>query len=521
MNDLHLYTKRFFTFRFLSYDLPAGLVVFLVALPLCLGIALASGAPLFAGLLTGIVGGMVVSLLSGSQLSVSGPAAGLTVIVLNAIATLGSFEAFLLAVTLAGAIQLIMGFLRAGVIANYFPSSVIKGMLAAIGIILIMKQLPHAVGYDADYEGDFAFLQADKENSFSELINILNKINPGAAVISIISIAIMLLWPRISSARLKMIPAGLLVVITGIVLNIAFKNTALELRNVHLVNIPSISSLHDARSVLHFPDFSQFGNPAIYVTAITLAIVASLETLLSIEAVDKLDPLKRVSHPDAELKAQGIGNMVAGLLGGLPMTAVIVRSSANVQSGGKTKLASFVHGCLLLIAVILLPSVINRIPLAALASILLITGYKLAGVPLFREMYRSGRNQFIPFVITIAAIVFTDLLKGIAIGMVVGIFFILRRNMKNPYFFHKEEYHKGEPVHLVLSEDVSFLNKASILTTLEEIPEEAHVIIDGSQSRFIDYDVLEIIENFKENAIHRDIKVDLVNINRSYEVVQE
>jgi MFS superfamily sulfate permease-like transporter len=500
--------------------MPSGFVVFLVALPLCLGIALASGAGLFAGLITGIVGGVVVSLFSRSQLSVSGPAAGLTVIVLNAIETLGSYQAFLLAVIIAGALQIILGFVKAGTIANYFPSCVIKGMLAAIGIILILKQIPHVFGYDADYNGDFTFIQMNAENSFSAIANMINKTHAGAIIIGLVSLLILIIWERPFFKKLRLLPVSLVVVIVGIVLNELFAATGsmLSLRDAHLVNIPSLSNAADFKTAFVRPDFSQWQNPGVYLTAVTLAIVASLESLLSIEAIDQLDPLKRVSPANHELKTQGIGNIVSGFLGGLPMTAVIVRGSANVSSGAKTKASSFFHGIFLLAAVLLFPSFINKIPLAALAALLLMVGYKLAKVSLFKAIYKMGWDQFVPFMVTIAAIVLTDLLKGIAVGMAVGIFYILRRNLRNPYYFHRDEYDPAKPIRIELAQEVSFLNKSSILYTLDEIPENSRVIIDGSNSGFIDYDVLEIIDNFRENAVHKDITVELINIKPVYKI---
>jgi carbonic anhydrase len=503
------YTKTF------KHDLPAGLVVFLVALPLCLGIALASGAPLFAGLITGIVGGVLVALLSGSQLSVSGPAAGLTVIVLTAINKLGSYEAFLLAVVFAGILQIVFGLIRAGTVANFFPSSVIKGMLAAIGIILILKQIPHAFGYDEDYVGDFAFEQGDKENTFSEIMNLFERSQPGAIVISLLSLIILIMWEGRFFKKLVMLPGPLVVVVVAILINqfIFPLNPGLQIGGNHLVNIPMANSLNEFMSLFTLPDFSQIANKEVYFTAATIAIIASIETLLSLEAIDKLDPQKRISPPNRELFAQGAGNIVAGMLGGLPMTAVIVRGSANVSSGAKTKMSSFYHGVLLLGSFLLIPQTLNMIPLAALAAVLLMIGYKLNNVSLYRQIYRAGWDQFIPFIVTIIAIVLTDLLIGIGIGMAVAIFFILMRNMKNTYSFQKEKLKGGEAIHLILSEEMSFLNKGSVLETLRNLPPESHVIIDGSRSNYIDYDVLEVIHDFSHHGAHtKKIKVELINI---------
>lgn len=504
----------------LKNDLPAGLVVFLVALPLCLGIALASGAPLFSGLITGMVGGIVVSLFSNSSLSVSGPAAGLTVIVLNAIVTLGSYPAFLLAVVLAGVLQILLGAIKAGTIGNYFPSSVIKGMLAAIGIILIIKQIPHAVGYDKDYEGNMVFDHLDKDHVFNQISEVINQASAGAIIISSISLFVLLIWETKAFSKVKIIPAPLVVVVLGVIINNLFgDDSALTISQKHLVQIPMASNVNDFIGLFTLPDFNQWANKDIYIIAVTLAIVASLETLLSVEAVDKLDPKKRNTSTNRELKAQGIGNIVAGMIGGLPMTAVIVRGSANVNSGAQTKFSAFSHGCFLFLAIILAPKFINQIPLASLAAILLTVGYKLTKVTLFKNMYKIGWDQFIPFIVTIVAIVFTDLLKGIAVGMAVGVFYILRANMRNSYFFHREEIHgKKEIVKIILAQEVSFLNKASILQTLDQLPENSTVIIDGSQSEFIDYDVLEIIQDFKINAHYKNIDVELVGIKEIYSV---
>lgn len=504
------------TFKYLRYDLPAGLVVFLVALPLCLGIALASGAPLFSGIIAGIVGGTIVASASGSSLSVSGPAAGLTVIVHNAITTLGSYEVFLLAVALAGLFQIILGYLKAGIIGYYFPSNVIKGMLAAIGIILILKQIPHAVGYDIDNEGDFDFIQADGENTFSEILNSFDHIHPGAVIIAAISLIILIMWDRAikRSAFFKVVPGALVAVIVGILINEWYKigNPELYLTGEKLVQLPVANSAKEFVNQFTLPDFSGLKNYQVYVVALTIAIIASLESLLSVEAVDKLDPYKRNTNTNSELKAQGLGNLVSGLIGGLPLTAVIVRSSANVHAGAKTKLSAIIHGLLLLLSVIGIASVLNKIPLACLAALLLVVGYKLAKISLFKSMYKLGWDQFLPFVVTVIAIQFSDLLKGIAIGMAVSVFFILRNNYKRAYFFHKEEHHEGGKITIQLAEDITFLNKGSIAITLSELPDNSSVIIDGSKSHNIDMDVLEIIHDFKSTAELKNIKLELKNI---------
>jgi MFS superfamily sulfate permease-like transporter len=504
-------------FSNLKYDLPASMVVFLVAVPLCLGIALASGAPLFSGIIAGIVGGIVVSLVSDSPLGVSGPAAGLAVIVLSAIQELGAFEIFLYAVVIAGIIQFILGLIKAGVIGYYFPSSVIKGMLSGIGIIIILKQIPHAFGYDADPEGDLAFAQVDGHNTFSELWFMLEAISPGALIITLISLAILILWERPFMKKVpafKVIQGPLVAVVTGILLHLAFsQNASLALMDQQVVNIPVAESLGGFFGQFTFPDFSQWNNPQVYVIAVTIAVVASLETLLCVEATDKLDPQKRVTPTNRELIAQGTGNMISGLIGGLPVTQVIVRSSANIQSGGRTKASAFFHGILLLISAMAIPKILNMIPLASLAAILLVVGYKLAKPSLFKEMFRLGRSQFIPFMVTIVGIVFTDLLVGIAMGMVVAIFHILWNNFKTPYHFDPREYTNGEPILIQLSEDVSFLNKASIQRTLNEIPDNAHVIIDASKTKTVHPDILEIIENFEANAETRDIQVKMIGFD--------
>ncbi len=507
---------KYFTTENLKTDFPASIVVFLVALPLCLGIALASGAPLFAGIITGIVGGIVVGSLSGSQLSVSGPAAGLTVIVLGAITKLGAYETFILAVVLGGVIQVLLGILKAGTIANYFPSAVIEGMLAAIGIILILKQIPHAVGYDKDYEGDESFIETGSQNTFTAIADALERINLGAVIISFASILIMIYWPKIK--RLSSVPAALLVVILGISVSQLFENTPLALKPEQMVNIPLVNSFSEFTGLFRFPDFGQIGNKDVWTVALTFAVVASLESLLSLEAVDKLDPHKRVSPTNRELVAQGCGNITSGLLGGLPLTAVIVRSSANVNAGAKTKLSGVMHGFWLLLSLLFIPGLINKIPLACLAAILILTGYKLARLPLFIKMWKHGRDRFIPFVVTIIAVVLIDLLTGVAIGMAIGVFFILRTNLRNPYFYTIDQTGDKKSISIHLAEEVSFLNKAAIQYTLDHLPRNSHVIIDGTRSRFIDPDVLEIIQNFAQGSVSKGINVELQNIREEYKV---
>lgn len=503
-------------FSELKSDFPAGLVVFLVAVPLCLGIALASGAPLFSGIIAGIVGGTVVALLSGSPLGVSGPAAGLAVIVLTAIQTLG-YETFLLAVVIAGALQVVLGYAKAGVIGYFFPSSVIKGMLSGIGLIIILKQIPHAFGYDGDPEGDFAFKQIDGETTFSALEHTFSAITPGALLISVLSLVILLLWQRPFIKKFKVfniVQGPLVVVVLGIVMQYMLADTAWNLAPEHLVSLPVAEGWGEFTSLFTLPNFSQWNNPAVWVTGFTIAIVASLETLLCVEATDKLDPYKRLTPTNQELKAQGVGNFISGLIGGLPVTQVIVRSSANIQSGGKTKASAFIHGLMLLGSVLAIPTVLNMIPLASLAAILIIVGFKLAKPSLFKEMYAQGKKQFIPFVVTIVAILFTDLLVGIGIGLAVAVFYILLNNYKTPYFVEDKRKDQGV-IHLELAEDVSFLNKASILLSLKKLPANSKVIIDASHTLHIDYDIKDIIMDYKANAAYKNIELEFIGLDEN------
>lgn len=504
-------------FKYAKNDIPAGIVVFLVAVPLCLGIALASGAPLFSGIIAGFVGGIVVTTFSGSPLGVSGPAAGLAVIVLSAIDELGSFETFLLAVVLAGIIQIVLGIIKAGIIGYYFPTSVIKGMLSGIGIIIILKQIPHALGYDMDPEGDFEFLQPDGHNTFSELIYAFQNLSVGAVIISVLSLIILILWERNFIKNLKVsqvIQGPLVAVVVGIVLTLVFAGMGdLALREDQVVNIPVSGSLTGFLSQFTFPDFSQILEKGVYVVAFTMAIVASLETLLCVEATDKLDPDKRLTPANQELIAQGIGNITSGLIGGLPITQVIVRSSANIQSGGKTKLSAFFHGVLILVSAIFIPHILNLVPLSALAAILFLVGYKLAKPSTFKEMYKKGISEFLPFIITILGIVFTDLLIGITMGLVTGFMYILWNNYRTPYHFDEEAYKEGEPIRIQLSEDVSFLNKAGIMHTLSHLPESSKIIIDGSRVSSIHPDILEMFEDFKHNAELKGIDFQVIGLN--------
>ena len=505
-------------FKDFKNDLPASIVVFFVALPLCLGIALASGAPLFAGIIAGIVGGIVVGIASGSPLGVTGPAAGLAVIVLTSIATLGSWPAFLLAVVLAGIIQLIMGFAKAGFIAYFFPSSVIKGMLTGIGLLIILKQIPHALGWDKDPIGDDAFLQADGQNTFSEITKAFDYVTPGAVLIAAISIAILILWDKVLTKKhriFQLLQGPIVVVILGIGMNYLFQAGTLNfsLADDQVVRLPVANTLMEFLSQFTFPDFSAITNIEVWKIAVVLAIVASLETLLCVEATDKLDPNKRVTPTNRELKAQGLGNIVSGLIGGLPLTQVIVRSSANISFGGKSKLSAIMHGLFLLISALTIAGMLNMIPLASLAAILIMVGYKLAKPMLFKDMYKLGWEQFIPFTATVVGILATDLLKGITIGLLFGIFYTLRHSYRNSHHMKEtittEEGH--QVYHLVLAEEVSFFNKASVIKQLEEIPGNSRVIIDCTKSKSIAHDVVELIREFRVNAISKNISVETIN----------
>lgn len=504
-------------FKNLKYDLPASLIVFLVAVPLCLGIALASGAPLFSGIIAGFVGGIVAGALSGSQLGVSGPAAGLAVIVLTAIQELEAFDIFLMAVVIGGIFQLALGFAKAGIIGYYFPSSVIKGMLSGIGIIIFLKQIPHAVGYDKDYEGSLTFNQPDGHNTFSELFYMFEAMSTGAIIISSVSILLLILWeqPFMKKIKLFQIVQGPLVVVgLGIILNLVFQNiNGLALNGEQVVSIPVADSIGGFIDQFTLPDFSAISNPTVWVTGVTIAIVASLETLLCLEATDKLDPFKRVSPANQELKAQGVANLVSGLIGGLPITQVIVRSSTNIQSGGRTKASAIFHGIILLVSAMAIPTLLNLIPLASLAAILFLVGYKLAKPALFKQMYALGQTHFVPFMVTILGIVFTDLLKGIGMGLAVAIFYVLYNNYKKPFLF-EDKHLKDGVLRLILAEDVTFINKASIQRTLSQIPDGAKVIIDASKTINIDYDVIEIIDEFEVNAKHRDIDLTIIERER-------
>jgi MFS superfamily sulfate permease-like transporter len=505
-------------------DFASGLVVFLVALPLCLGIALASGAPLFSGIISGIVGGIIVGFLSQSHISVTGPAAGLTAIVLTSITTLGSFETFLVAVFLAGILQLILGFIKAGSISNYFPTNVIEGMLSGIGVIIFLKQIPHAFGYDTDYEGDLDFLQMDGENSFSELTQVFGHIQLGSMLITLLSLFVLILWTKVDFLKkLKLVPAALIAVILSIIVNQFFiqTNSRFSIKPEHLVNLPVPKTFEEFKNIFIIPDFQSITNSKVWIVAATIATVASIETLLCIEAADRMDVQKRYTDTNVELKAQGIGNIVSSLLGGLPMTSVVVRTTANNAAGAKSKMSAIIHGLLLLLCVFSIPAILNKIPLATLAAVLLLIGYKLANPKIIKHFWDKGKYQFIPFIATFAAVVFTDLLKGVALGMIISIIFVLKGNMQRAYKFRKEEYKDGDIIHIDLAQEVSFLNKAAIKLTLDAIPENSKVVINASDTVYIAHDVLDLINEFKKiKSKEMKIKVKLVGFKEAYNLIE-
>lgn len=503
-------------FKTLKNDLPASVVVFFVALPLCLGIALASGAPLFSGLIAGIIGGIVVGGLSGSKIGVSGPAAGLAAIVLTAIGALGGYQNFLLAVVLGGIIQIVFGILKAGVIGYYFPSSVIKGMLTGIGIIIILKQIPHFFGYDADPEGDFAFFQVDGQNTFSEIFMALNNISLGSTLIAVIGLGVLLFWDKVLTKKSKIfqiIQGPLVAVILGILFFVFTKdNETFKISAKHLVSVPIPEDAASFLAQFSFPNFGAITNPEIWITAFTIALVASLETLLCVEATDKLDPDKNVTPTNRELLAQGTGNIISGLIGGLPITQVIVRSSANIQSGGKSKMSAIIHGFLLLISVILIPKLLNMVPLSVLAAILFIVGFKLAKPALFKKMYDLGWKQSVPFFVTVFGIVFTDLLMGIGLGLAVGIVVILLKSYQNSHFLHIEDNSNGKHrIKMTLAEEVTFFNKGAILKELDSLPRDTYLELDLLKTRYLDNDIIEILEDFSIKAKERNIDIKLIS----------
>ena len=491
-------------------DVPAGLVVFLVALPLCLGIAMASGAPLVSGLVAGIVGGLVVPAVSRAPLSVSGPAAGLTAIVLAGVADLGGFKAFLVATVLAGLLQMGLGALKAGGLGALVPSSVIKGMLAAIGLILILKQLPHALGYDVETFGSDAFLAPTGENTFSLITHALASIEWGAVLVAALSLAFLVLWPKTPFGKLPFLPAALVAVLVGTGVNLALVSFAPEfaLGATHLVSLPEVDGPAGLWAALHSPDWSALTNPATWTVAVTIALVASIETLLSVEAVDGLDPQRRATPTSRELVAQGLGNTVSGLLGGLPITSVIVRSSANVSAGGRTRLSAVVHGVLLFGAVLYLSPYIMMVPLACLAAVLLQVGYKLVRPSLVRRLWSHGLEQFVPFATTVVAILFTDLLRGVMVGLVVGLVFVLRNKAHRTFTLVDE----GEQVVLHINKDVSFIHVPALLGVLRGLPDGTRLKIDATGAEFIDFDIREKLADFVESAPLRGIEVELEGV---------
>lgn len=516
-------TKKVNLFANLKSDFASGLVVFLVALPLCLGIALASGAPPLAGVISGIVGGIVVGYLSQSHISVSGPAAGLTAIVLTAITELGSFDSFLLAVLIAGAIQLALGYLKAGSISNYFPNNVIEGMLAGIGVIIILKQIPHAFGYDPDFIGDLSFAQPDGKNTFSEIFNIVNHVQLGSILIALISLVILIFWNKVTFLqKIKLVPPALVAVVVSIVLNEFFiqSGSTLAIASEHLVRLPVPTNLQEFKNIIVTPNFYAITNSKVWIVGVTIAIVASIETLLCIEASDRMDALKRYSNTNVELKAQGIGNIISSLLGGLPMTSVVVRTTANNAAGAKSKMSAIIHGVLLLVSVLAIPAVLNRIPLATLAAVLLLVGYKLANPKTIIHFWKKDKiYQFIPFIATFVAVVATDLLRGVALGMIINIIFILIGNSKRAYNFNIEDYRDGDVIKIDLAQEVSFLNKAAIKDTLNKIPQNSKVEINASSTVYISHDVLDLITDFKEiKAKDLNLKVKLSGFKDGYDI---
>ncbi|MDN3695236.1 SulP family inorganic anion transporter [Chryseobacterium tructae] len=499
-------------------NFPSGLVVFLVALPLCLGIALASGAPPLSGVIAGIVGGLVVGFLSNSNISVSGPAAGLTAIVLTAITDLGAFELFLCAGIIAGLIQLVLGFVKAGSISNYFPNNVIEGMLAAIGIIIILKQIPHALGFDKDYEGNQSLFSNGL--NFGYFTELFGAIHIGAIIVTLVSVGILIAWDKIPALkRMKMLPGALVAVVIGILLNEMFKlsGSALAIGTEHLVSLPVPKSLDDFKNLITMPDFGGFTNPKVWIVGATIAIVASIETLLCIEASDRLDKQRRITDTNLELKAQGIGNLISSFIGGLPMTSVVVRSSANASAGATSKSSAMIHGVLLLVCVLTIPFILNLIPLATLAAVLILVGYKLAKPATFKHFWHLGKFQFVPFVATVVAVVATDLLKGVGIGLAISVFYILQGNMKRAYYLSREKLDDADGIKIKLAEEVSFLNKAAIKKTLKNIKSNSTVIIDARETSYITTDVLEMIQDFANiRAKEEDINVELLGFKTSY-----
>lgn len=499
-------------FTHVRNDIPAGVVLFLVALPLCLGIALASGAPLFAGIIAGVVGGLVVAFFSGSNLSVSGPAAGLASIVAAAIISLGDYRLFLVAVVLAGLFQVVIGILRAGTLGNYIPHSVIKGMLAGIGITIILKQFPHAVGYDKSFmDEEVAFAGIEWLNIFIDPIYALQDPHAGAVIVSVISLALLLAWDTKWMKRQRwsqLIPGALIAVALSILINEIFASSAphlyLSAERDHLVKLPIPESLSAFLGQLTFPDMTGFGKMAVWTTALTIAAVASVESVLSIEAIDKMDPEKRLTNVNRELVAQGVGNITSGLLGGLPVTSVIVRSSANVYAGGKTKLSAMVHGMLLLLSVLFIPTILNKLPYACLAAVLLVVGYKLSSVKLIRNMWKEGLSQFLPFIVTTILVVSTDILVGVGVGILASVFFVVRANRHAAISVVQE----GNNWLLRFNKDCSFVNKATLKNELRKIPDGAHLIVDARKALYVDHDIYETMSDYEATAAYKSINIE-------------
>lgn len=503
-------------FKSLKNDIPAGVIVFFVALPLCLGIALASGAPPFSGIIAGIIGGIVVGAISGSTLGVSGPAAGLAAIVLIAISSLGGYQNFLLAVVLAGLIQIALGFAKAGIIGNYFPSSVIKGMLTGIGVIIIMKQIPHFFGYNGSPESDWGLFEISGTGVFREMAQGVSQISLGSTIIATLSLGILILWDQVlvKKARIfQLIQGPLVAVVLGILYQkFLGSHPVWGIPASQLVNVPIPEDFDSFLGQFSFPNFAALNNPDVYLVAFTIALVASIETLLSVEATDKIDPQKRNTPANRELIAQGAGNLVSGLIGGLPVTQVIVRSSANIQSNARSKMSTIFHGFLLLTSVILIPRVLNLLPLSVLAAVLFIVGYKLAKPKLFISMYQSGWKQFVPFALTVIFIIMKDLLWGIGIGLAFGIAIVLFKSYQNSHLVHKvDNENDDQRMKITLAEEVTFFNKASILKELNSIPENTILEIDISKNRYLDHDILEILYEFSSKAKNKNITIELIS----------
>lgn len=511
-------SKKINLFANLKSDFASGLVVFLVALPLCLGIALASGAPPLSGIISGIIGGIIVGFISNSHVSVSGPAAGLTAIVLTAIIQLGSFNLFLTAGIIAGVLQLILGFIKAGSISNYFPNNVIEGMLAGIGIFIVISQLPNTVGLEKSQ-----FVEVFSSSYiFTDLFKLLGNIHFGVLLITLLSLAILIFWEKATFlGKAKMLPGALIAVVVSIFLNELFimNGSSLAIQNNFLVNLPVPKSLEEINGMFVFPSIEGFMNSKVWIVGATIAIVASIETLLCIEASDRMDFQKRTTNTNLELKAQGFGNILSSLIGGLPMTSVVVRSSANNNAGAKSKMSTIIHGVLLLLSVVTIPMILNKIPLATLAAVLLLVGYKLAKPSVVMHFFHQGKYQFIPFIVTLLGVVFTDLLKGVIFGIIVSVIFVLRGNLARAYRFRKEKFEKGDVIRIDLAQEVSFLNKAAIKSTLNEIPENSKVVINADDTVYIAHDVLDLINDFvKYRAVAENIQVKLQGFKKAYDL---